>query len=471
MKILFIVLAGLALGIPPVAAAPIPTSRSGLVLFTLPVDRQRVEEIGYTALKTLRPDGYEIRIRTPFDLPNSAADVVQMHAQWLATAFNVQPASMPQTFRHASGFDVALQTFYLRGADGRIFSMLVAVLKSGTKGAVVEFVATSPQSPQAIEQMASFIDGCRLAHTEVLVPGTPRLTVYDVEETLDVLQWLIDAPLPSTSRAAMRSEIVSDWKAKDAGTIAQVHQLLDFRDQVVKLPAAQQNLARRQNEIELVTALRTNKESTSALLLAAYDSAHPPIASGSPALTRQQADAALDLFYFMAGQLEGVQATATPAAKTEWAGTLARAWPTLPQETRASIAAMPVTWALTLAVWPQMTPAARAQTEAAFAQIDVVRGLRTNFAAARMQASAASMLYPTAMPPAQPAAGGPGYSGGLSATPSPAPSSNAVDVSQQIAKNNQSYQSMSSWSTTSYNSTINLMAAYSNMSGPRVTVR
>src|SRR4029453_1506648 len=140
--------------------------------------------------------------------------------------------------------------------------------------------------------------------------------------------------------------------------------LLDFRNQVVKLPAAQQNLVRRQNEGELIGALRTEKDGVSTLLIEIYDSPNPPIAAGAPALTRQQADAALELFYFMAGQLEGVQATPTDAAKMMWAGNLARTWTTLPAETRQAIAAMPVTWALTLAVWTDMVPGVRGQGKA-----------------------------------------------------------------------------------------------------------
>jgi hypothetical protein len=474
MKRMFIAIAGLSLAVPPATAQMMPSSRAGIVLFTLPADRQRVEEAGYTALKPFRPDSYEIRIRPPFEIGSSAADAVEMHARWLATAHTVQPATMPTAFRHSGGFDVALRTFYLGAPDGRIVSVLVAVLKSGTKAAVVEFVAATPQSPQAIQQMASFIDGCRLAHTQLLVSGTPPLTVYDAEETIDMLQWLIDAPLTVAQRAAIRSQIVDDWKAKDAGTIANLRRILEFRNQLVKLPPAQQNLVRRQNEVELIAGLRAANDSVSALLLQTYESAHRPIAAGIPALTRQQADAALDLFYFMAGQLEGVQATPTAAAETAWAGNLARVWATLPAETRNAVAAMPMTWALTLAVWPEMPPAVREQVKATYAQMDVVQALRSDFVAARNQAYTTRAWYPPA--PQQPAAvvmAGPSPAGFNASAPAPTPpqNSNAVDVSAQISRMNQNYQATSSMLTTQYNSTINMMAAIGNMSGPRYTVR
>jgi hypothetical protein len=426
--------------VPGATAQQLPTSRSGIVLFTLPADRQRVEEMGYTALKPFGlSDAYEIRIRPPFETWGSAADAVEMHARWMATAFRVQPASAPASFRHANGFDVALRTFFLGSADGRVASVLVGVLKSGTRAAVIEFVAANAQSPQAIQQMAAFIDGCRLAHTQVLVSGKPPLTVYDVEETIDTLQWLIDAPLNAAQREVIRSSIVDDWRKKDAGTIASVGRLLDFRNQVVKLPTAQQNLVRRQNEVELIGALRTETDSVSTLLLEIYDAAHPPIAAGAPALTRQQADAA--------------QATPNDAARNMWAGNLARTWATLPAETRKAIAAMPVTWALTLSVWTDMIPAVREQVKATYAQMDVVKALRSDFIAARNQAAAPALSTSSQPPAAPPQAEG------------------AVDVSAQISKMNANYAATSSMLTSGYNSTINMMAAMGNMSGPRYKVR
>lgn len=450
-KLMFLAIACLSAAV-PARAQQLPSSRSGIVLFTLPPDRQRVEEVGYTALKPFGgSNAYEIRIRPPFETWGSAADAVETHARWLATAFRVQPASSPASFRHAGGFDVALRTFFLASPDGRVASVLVGVLKSGTRAAVVEFVAATAQSPQAIQQMAAFLDGCRLAHTQVLVAGKPPLTIYDVEETIDTLQWLIDAPLNPAQREVVRSGIVDDWRKKDAETIANVGRIVQFRNQVVRLTPAQQNLARRQNEAELIAGLRTEKDNVSTLLLGIYEAAHPPIAAGVPALTRQEADAALELFYFMAGQLEGVQATPSPAAKMMWAGNLARTWTTLSTETRTAIAAMPVTWALTLAVWTDMTPDVREQVKATYAQMDVVRALRSDFVAARRQV-ASPALTASSQQPATPQDG-------------------AIDVSAQIAKTNASYAATSSMLNAGYNSTINMMAAMGNMSGSRYRVR
>jgi len=46
-----------------------------------------------------------------------------------------------------------------------------------------------------------------------------------------------------------------------------------------------------------------------------------------------------------------------------------------------------------------------------------------------------------------------------------------VDVSEQIAKMNRSYQATSSMLMSGYNNTISMMAGIGNMSGTRYTVR
>ena len=134
---------------------------------------------------------------------------------------------------------------------------------------------------------------------------------------------------------------------------------------------------------------------------------------------------------------------------------------------------MPVTWALTLAVWPQMAPPVREQVKATYAQMDVVKALRSDFAAARIQAANLSARSPAPQPPAATVVAGPSPEGFNAFAPAPTrpANSNAVDVSEQISRNNQSYQATASMLNTQYNSTINMMAAISNMSGTRVSVR
>jgi hypothetical protein len=319
-------------------AQEIVSSPVGTVLFSVPGDRLRVEEAGYTALKGI---GFgaapEIRIRRPFQSFGSAGDAVELHAHWMATAFRVQAVTIPTAFRHRAGFDVALRTFILTGADGRSATVVVAALKSLATTAIVEFVAAAPPSPQFVRQLADFVDRCRLAHIQLLAGGTPPLT-------------------------------------------------------------------------------------------------------------RPQADAALDLFYFMAGQLEGVQAMPSPEAKDYWAARLAAAWPTLPSDSRNAFAAMPDIWKATVAQWAGLTPSARQQIGYSYAQIDVVKALRADLAAARDRMNAA-VVAPAPVQAARPAS--------------------PVDVSAEIANHAASNQAAISWSNAQFNMTMAQMTAISNMSGSR----
>lgn len=217
-------------------------------------------------------------------------------------------------------------------------------------------------------------------------------------------------------------------------------------------------MVRRLVEQELTAALRKETSPVATLLVRAYDTAHPAIAAGVPPLTRAQADAALELFYFMAAQLEGVTASPSAGAKAAWATGLAQSWRTLPLDTRNAIVGMPATWALTQAVWPELTVDVRQQIIATYATSDVVRVLRADLVTARNQLRTNRPSFP----PAQ---------HGMATTAAAASSPSATDVSEQIAKMNHNYQATSSMLTSGYNATISMMAGIGNWSGSRYTVK
>jgi len=118
----------------PALAQTIASSRSGLVLFSMPPDRLRVEENGYTRLRSLGADGYDIFIRPPFDVTGSAADAVEMHARWLAGFYRVQPAGAPTTIPHPGRLDVSVRAFFIGTADVRRSPVLPDVPTYGESG-------------------------------------------------------------------------------------------------------------------------------------------------------------------------------------------------------------------------------------------------------------------------------------------------------------------------------------------------
>jgi hypothetical protein len=299
--------------------------------------------------------------------------------------------------------------------------------------------------------MMAFLQGCRLAHMQVAAPGPPPLTVYDLESTLDLLENLLDTPLTAAQREVVRADIVQGWRSRDAETFDEIKQFVELRDQLGQLPPAKVNMVRRWVEQELTTALRKETSLVATMLVRAYDAAHPAIAAGVPALTRAQADSALELFYFMAGQLEGVTASPSAGAKAVWATGLAQSWRTLPLDMRNAIVGMPATWALTQAVWAELTVDVRQQIVATYAASDVVQAIRADYVAARNQLRGNAPSSAT-----QVASGS---------------NRDAVDVSDQIAQINRNYQATSSMLTSGYNNTLSMMAAIGNMSGSRYTVK
>lgn len=321
-------------------AQEVTSSQAGAVIFILPADRLRIEEVGYTALKGV---GFvaapEIRIRPPFPGVGSARDAVERHARWMATAYRVLPVASPRVYRQRTGLDAVLRTYLLTGADGQSAWVVVAALKIESTTAIVEFIAAAPQPPPAFAQVAAFLDSCVLTSVPVL-------------------------------------------------------------------------------------------------------------AAGVPPLTRAHADAALDFFYFMAGQLEGVQTLPNDVARAQWATALASGWRALPPESRNAIVAMPRIWSVTRANWTVMSPSERHLVATSYAQLDIVKALRADFAVARHQmAGAASAAAPVQV------------------------DQSGVDVSSQLQNMANRNQAAISWSNSQFNSTMSQMAAMGNMSGSRYTTR
>jgi hypothetical protein len=368
-----------------------PPSRAGTLLFRMPAGWQRTETPELTLLMSADPAtrAYAIGIRPAAEAKATVADALAADVDVLGRSYRVQPASAVSVSKHPAGFDVAVRGYFLTGADGRVLATYVYALQAGTRSVAIEFSSDRPErlDPTAL---SDFVVGCRLAHAQVLVAGEPALTLYDLEETIDCVQWLLDSPFTAEQRGVFRDEIVDGWKKKDAETIQGVAQILQVRADLAKLPPDQQDVVRKATEKELVAGLRKETDRSSRLALEVYDASHRPIAGGEPPLTRQQADAALELFYFFAGQLEGMQARPSPADKEEWAKRLAPGWEKLDARVRRSFEAMPLTWSATRAGWAEMTEAERTEMKQAFAQLDIVKEMRTAFAKVKGDAGTAA---------------------------------------------------------------------------------
>jgi hypothetical protein len=381
------VAASLALSAAAFAQDEVPPSRAGTVLFRMPSGWQRSEMPDCTVLAPADPAAraYSICIRPAAPAKATVADTLAADLEVIGRSYRAQPASELSVQKHPAGYDAAVRGYVLTGADGRALATYVYVLQAGTQSAAIEFSADRPEKLDA-KAMSDFVVGCRLAHAQVVVAGEPALTLYDLEETIDCIQWLLDAPFTAEQRGVFHDEIVDGWKKKDAETIQGVAQILEFRAELAKLPPDKQDVVRKSSEKELVAALRKETDRSSKLAVEIYDASRRPIAGGEPALTRQQADSALELFYFVAGQLEGMQARPTTADKEEWAKRLAAGWEKLDVKVRRTFEVMPLTWSAARAGWAEMKETEREEIKAGFAQLDIVKEMRAAFAKVKSDA-------------------------------------------------------------------------------------
>jgi hypothetical protein len=368
-----------------------PPSRSGIVLFRMPAGWQRQELSDFTALNPLDPAArkYAIEIRPAQEAQETAEASLAAHAELLAKTWKVQPLDAAVAQKHPAGYQAVRRPYALLGDNGLLLLAQVYLLQSGKKCVVIAFLANKPENfdPKAI---SGFVGACRLAHAEVEVPGDPALTLYDLEETIDCVQWLLDAPFTADQRRIFREEIVDGWKKKDAETFQSVATVMQLQGSLAKMTEEQRDVVRKQAEKELIAAMRKETDRCSKLAVEIYDAAHQPIAAGDPPLTRQQADSALELFYFMAGQLEGVQAAPSAAQKEAWAKNLVEGWPTMDVKARKTFEILPLTWSATRAGWREMSEAERGDILKGFAQYDVVKEMRASFAKTKSEAGPSS---------------------------------------------------------------------------------
>jgi hypothetical protein len=217
--------------------------------------------------------------------------------------------------------------------------------------------------------MTAFVQGIRLSDLIVLADGRPPLTQAKVDQTIDFLEWLMEVPFTEAQRRTIVTFFVDAWRKNDRTEIDGMADVLAMRAQLAKLTAAEKEVARQAAQPETIKQWRTESDAGAKLMVEIYDAAHKPIAPGEPPLTRQGADAMLEVLLFMAAEVEGQPAvSATPAMKDEWARGLAAGYAKLDDAGRKQIEQMPGAWAALRFAWPELSDADKKQLRGQWAQ-------------------------------------------------------------------------------------------------------
>jgi len=109
----------------------------------------------------------------------------------------------------------------------------------------------------------------------ILVKGNPPLTQLMVGKTIVLLDWVLDLRLSKDQELKIKDIVVNAWKTTNKAAIKSTSDIIDVYEKVFKLNAAEQNKLKEKMQPAILQNLyKEPKDELSALVLAAYETAH-----------------------------------------------------------------------------------------------------------------------------------------------------------------------------------------------------
>jgi hypothetical protein len=372
------------------ASAP---ARCGNVLFTMPRDWTRKDTPGATLLMPPQLPGgkwFELRLPPGEESTASPEQAIERHVGAIKARYKVQDSTPVARSTHKRGWiaaSIALTVNVAPDARARpdLRFWVIYAARPTSRIEVLHYVSNDYQvyveQSKTVEQ---FINGMNFANLIVLVDGAPKLTELLVFETTDFLEWLLEVPFTDQQRQTIREGILEIWNRKDQKEIDATLEIVKLRRQMAATEPTQAEFARAKVQSSFIAEMRKDPEGLSRLLVEVYDAGHRSIAAGKPPLTRQSADAMLEIVYFMSSVLEqGPTITPTHEEKDRWAAKLAEQYATIPDAQKIGISQMPLTWAALRWAWPTLADSEKNKLKVQFAQYEPVIQVRKSIAAAR----------------------------------------------------------------------------------------
>ena len=231
---------------------------------------------------------------------------------------------------------------------------------------------TGPETPRALNARAALALAVACAATLAAAGQARAQTAALDEATIARAEragaWLLRLTFDERERQIFRAVMILDWQTSPAAQRARLGPQLALVEEVQAAEPARRELARLKLSRELLAELEAQPLSpVSRFLLAQHAAAHPPLAPGEPALTREMSDALADLVGFVLFEAAGVPQSAVPAAvKAEVAVQLANGWPAMSRAEQDRIARAPLQHAALRWQWPQLAGSQRRLARAAW---------------------------------------------------------------------------------------------------------
>jgi hypothetical protein len=192
-----------------------------------------------------------------------------------------------------------------------------------------------------------------------IAPGDPPLTESMVSHYATFVAWLLEIPLTQQFKDGQRAMMIRDWKIPKE--IENDMRMLQWLSEIARFKNGQgeRDYLRCRVQPELVKRIRADRSNPDEqALLAAYDDAHRPIASGKFPLTRQDTDAWAELYSYVS-TLKGSPLIADQKFKDTMASEIAKKFARLPDLQQKSLSQMPQTWAELQISWMKGNDAER----------------------------------------------------------------------------------------------------------------
>lgn len=216
------------------------------------------------------------------------------------------------------------------------------------------------------QEFSSMVDGVRLTTTQRLEKGSPALSRYMLDETIDFLEWLVQSPMTEVQKATAEAEIRGYWRDKVQAEIDGMVELMKARVQLAAMQEAERELARVTVLEEALKSWRKDDSLGAKMMLAIYDDSHKPIAAGEPPLTQQAVDAYAEFLNFAACKVAGAEAKLPKDTRSKLTQAVAEGWGGMNKEARDTVASMPMVWAALRVLWPQLQQGQQQQYVAAW---------------------------------------------------------------------------------------------------------
>lgn len=375
-----------------------PMTRVGNMMFVMPENWQRTDQDGGETV-LVSPDSsqgqyFRIRIQPPSPLKKSLREQFIAEVADFGKKVEVVSGGDCTVEKKPGQFEIAMGLICWKnpkGAGENIATILCLAQVDQEVQPIVVVTNAGAMFTKHKDEIASFLDSIRFASRIVLVDGKRPLTQRTVNDVTDFLEWLIETPMTQQQRQQIQDNMIAEWKAGKTGEMDGAETFLKIRAQVIALSPSQQDVARKAMQPDIIAGLRKQDDDLSKMVLGAYNAAHKPIAAGNPPLTRQAADAGIELLYFMASQVLGGQKVCPDTAiKDAWARMMAEQHTTASPQTQETLARMPLTWAAIQCAWVELSDSKRQEARIAWANMPAIKQLAAHLGQLRTDAVATS---------------------------------------------------------------------------------